>query len=160
MQNSRDLNQSINHFEGALDFCLIVHSYCPAALLNLATAKFVSHKANRRHLDLNIPINLFQDALDLYPTEHPDRTITQLHLAIALQPHFAKWGFQTDANAARELLSEVLDVCHANSHICRAALIAIKIPALYSAESIDANDIGQEQPAAPMLLLSPDQLGH
>ncbi|KAG1873214.1 hypothetical protein F4604DRAFT_1925718 [Suillus subluteus] len=160
MQNSRDIDQSINHFERALDLCPMDHPYCPAALLNLATAKFVSCQADGRHLDLDMPINLFQDALDLHPTDHPDRTITQLHLAIALQSCFTKWGFQMDADAARELLSKVLNVCHANSHIYRAALIAIEIPSLYSAESIDANDLGQEWPAAPMLPLSLDQLGH
>ncbi|KAG1842148.1 hypothetical protein F4604DRAFT_1984150 [Suillus subluteus] len=160
MQNSRDIDQSINHFECTSDLCPMDHPYRPAALLNLATAKFVSCQADGRHLDLDIPINMFQDALDLCPTDHPDRTITQLHLTIALQSRFEKRGFQTDADAARELLSKVLDVCHANSHIYRAALIAIKIPTLYSAESIDANDLGQEWPAAPMLLLSLHQLGH
>ncbi|KAG1869355.1 hypothetical protein DFJ58DRAFT_723206 [Suillus subalutaceus] len=159
-QNSRDIDQSINHFERASDLCPMDHPYRPAALLNLATAKFVSCQADGRHLDLDIPINMFQDALDLRPTDHLDRTITQLHLAIALQSCFAKRGFQTDADAARELLSKVLDVCHTNSHIYRAALIAIETPALYSAESIDGNDLGQERPAAPMLPLSPDQLGH
>ncbi|KAG1834333.1 CHAT domain-containing protein [Suillus subalutaceus] len=118
------------------------HPYRPAALLNLATAKFVSCQADGRHLNLDIPINLFQDALDLHPTDHPDQTITQ-HLAIAL-----------------ELLSKILDVCHANSHIHRAALIAIETSTLYSAESIDANDLGQERPAAPMLPLSLNQLAH
>ncbi|KAG1842607.1 hypothetical protein F4604DRAFT_1938670 [Suillus subluteus] len=92
--------------------------------------------------------------------DHPDQTITQLHLAIALQSHFAKQGFPTDADAARELLSKVLNICHANSHIHRAALIAIETSALYSAESINANDLGQEWPAAPMLPLSPNQLAH
>ncbi|KAG1718456.1 CHAT domain-containing protein [Suillus lakei] len=68
--------------------------YHPAALFNLATAKFVSFRANGTHPDLDISITLFQNALDLRPTGHPDRTITQLHLAIAL---FAKRGSQMDA---------------------------------------------------------------
>ncbi|KAG1842525.1 CHAT domain-containing protein [Suillus subalutaceus] len=63
-----------------------------------------------------------------------------------------------DADAARELLSKVLDVCHANSHIYRAALIAIETFALYPAESIDVNDLGQQWPAALMLAPSRDQL--
>jgi hypothetical protein len=92
------------------------HPYRPAALFNLATAKFVSCQADGRHLDLDIPINLFQDALDLRPTDHPDRAITQLHLAIALLSRFAKRGSQTDADAAKELLREVFDVCHANNY--------------------------------------------
>ncbi|KAG1820882.1 uncharacterized protein BJ212DRAFT_1297375 [Suillus subaureus] len=154
MQNSRDLNQSIKHFEHTMDLCLMDYPYCPAVLFNLGIAKFVSCQADRRYLNLNFSINLFQDALNLCPTDHPDQTVTQLHLAIALLFHFTKWGFQMDANAAEELLSEVLKVCHANNHIYRAALIATKT----SAASIDANDLGQEWPAASILLLSLNQL--
>ncbi|KAG2340931.1 hypothetical protein BDR05DRAFT_991223 [Suillus weaverae] len=158
MQNHRDLDQSINHLECAFGLCSMNDPYRPAALFNLATAKFVSCQADGGHLDLDIPINLFQDALNLRPTDHPDRTVTQLHLAISLLSRFAKRGFRTDADAAQELLSEVLDVCHANSHIYRAALIAIETSALHSARSIDVNDLGRERPTASMLTLSPNQL--
>ncbi|KAG1785495.1 CHAT domain-containing protein [Suillus plorans] len=157
-QNSRDLEQSIKHFERASDLCPVDHTCRPAALFNLATAKFVSCQAHRRYLDLDISISLFQDALDLRPTDHPDRSMTQLHLAIALLSRFAKRGFETDADAAEELLSEVLDVCHANSHVHRAALITIETCALDSAGSIDGNDLRQERPATSMLPFSPNQL--
>ncbi|KAG1838378.1 CHAT domain-containing protein [Suillus subalutaceus] len=157
-QNSSDLDQSINHFERASDLCPIDHPCCPAALFNLATAKLVSCQAGGRYLDLDIPIHLFQDALDLRPTDHPDQTVTQLHLAIALLSHFAKRGFQTDADAAGELLSEVLDASHADSHIHRAALIAIETSALHSVGSIDANDPEQERLSAFILPLTPNQL--
>ncbi|KAG1842265.1 TPR-like protein [Suillus subalutaceus] len=92
------------------------HPCRPAALFNLATAKFVNCKANGTRPGLGVSITLFQGTLELRPADHPDRTITQLHLAIALLSHFAKMGFQTDADAAEELLSEVLDVCHASSN--------------------------------------------
>ncbi|KAG1893660.1 uncharacterized protein F5891DRAFT_1196098 [Suillus fuscotomentosus] len=72
MQNSTDLEQSTSHFERASDLCPVDHSYRPAALFNLATAKFISCQANGRHLNLSMPISLFQDALDLRPTGHPD----------------------------------------------------------------------------------------
>ncbi|KAG2116370.1 TPR-like protein [Suillus cothurnatus] len=157
-QNSSDLDQSISHFERASDLCPMDHPYRPAALFNLATAKLVSCQAGGRYLDLDIPINLFQDALDLRPIDHPDRTVTQLHLAIALLSRFTKRGFQTDADMAEELLSEVLEACHAGSHIHRAALIAIETSTLHSAGRIDANDPEQEWPAASMLPLSPNQL--
>ncbi|KAG2028682.1 hypothetical protein BDR03DRAFT_882905 [Suillus americanus] len=71
-QNSRDLDQSINHFERASDLCPMDCPYRPAALLNLANAKYISGQADGRHLDLDIPVNLFQDALDLRPADHPD----------------------------------------------------------------------------------------
>ncbi|KAG1831179.1 hypothetical protein DFJ58DRAFT_736713 [Suillus subalutaceus] len=98
--------------ERASDLCPMDHNHRPEALLNLAAAKFVSCQADGRHLDLDIPINLFQDALDLCPIDHPD--ITQLHPTIALQSHF-ETGISNGCG-----WSKVLDVCHANSHIYRA----------------------------------------
>ncbi|KAG1789916.1 CHAT domain-containing protein [Suillus variegatus] len=157
-QNSGDIEQSIKHFERALNLCLMDHPYHPAALFNLATAKFVSCQADGRYLDLDILISHFQKALELRATDHPDRSATQLHLAIALLSRFAKRGFETDADAAKGLLSEVLKVCHANSHIYRAALIAMEMGALHSAGRIDANEIGQERPTTSMVPLSPNQL--
>ncbi|KAG1739760.1 hypothetical protein EDD22DRAFT_328818 [Suillus occidentalis] len=142
MQNRSDLDQSINHFEPALDICPMDHPCRPAALFNLATAKFLTCQANETHPDLDTPISIFRDALDLRPTGHPDRPITQLHLAIALLCRFAKRGIEADHDAAEELLSEVLNICHANSHIHRAALLAIGTSSLYPAASISVNDLG------------------
>ncbi|KAG2111019.1 CHAT domain-containing protein [Suillus clintonianus] len=157
MQKIRDLDQSITHFERASDLCPMNHPCRPAALFNLAVAKFVSCQVNGTYLDLDIPISLFQYAFDLRPTGHPDRPITQLHLAIALLSRFAKRGFETDADAAKELLRKVLNVCHANSHISRAALLAIETCALHRAKGMDGHDLGQMQPATSMLPLSPQQ---
>jgi tetratricopeptide (TPR) repeat protein len=157
-QTSGDLDQSIKHFERALSLCPIGHPCRAAAEFNLASANLVSCQANGTYLD--IPINLFQDALYLRPAGHPDRPVTQLHLAIALLYLFAKQGNQTASDAAKGLLSEVLDVCHANSHIYRAALAAFETFILYPAISSGANDLGQEQLAASMLPLSPNQLSH
>ncbi|KAG2151610.1 CHAT domain-containing protein [Suillus bovinus] len=158
MQNSGDLEQSIIHFERALDLCPMDHPYRLAALSNLATAKFISCQANKGYLDLGIPISLFQDALDLRATGHPDRPITQLHFAIALLSRFAQGGFQTDADMAEELLSEVLNVCHPNSHAHRAALIAIEASAQHSPRSMDTNDLEHERSAVSTFPLSPSQL--
>ncbi|KAG2151608.1 CHAT domain-containing protein [Suillus bovinus] len=109
-QNSGDLEQSTNHFERALDLCPMDHPYRPAALFNLATAKFISCQANRAYLDLDIPISLFQDALDLRATGHPDRPVTQLHLAISLLLHarFQRRGNDKDLDQGIALLQEVL----------------------------------------------------
>ncbi|KAG2150202.1 CHAT domain-containing protein [Suillus bovinus] len=159
-QNSRDLEQSINHFEHASDICPVDHPCRPAALFNLASAKLVSCQAEGRYLDLDVPVSLFEGALELRPTGHPDRTVMQLHLAVALLSRFAKRGFQTDADAAKELLSEVVNVCHANTHIHRAAAIAMETCALHSARSINANDVRQEWHAPSMLPLSPNQLSN
>ncbi|KAG2153371.1 hypothetical protein DEU56DRAFT_879261, partial [Suillus clintonianus] len=83
-QNSWDLDQCTRHFERAADLCPIDHPCRPAALSNLAIARFIFCQASGTYPDLDIPISLFQDALDLRPAGHPDRPISQLHLAIAL----------------------------------------------------------------------------
>ncbi|KIK42653.1 hypothetical protein CY34DRAFT_12255 [Suillus luteus UH-Slu-Lm8-n1] len=144
MQNSSDLDQSINHFEHALDICPMGHPCRPAALFNLATEKFVNCQATETYLDFDSTISVFQDALDLRPTGHPDRSIMQLHLAIAMLSRFAKHGFQTDVDAAEELLT----------------LLVIQISVLHPAGGIVANDIGEERPAASLLPLSPNQLAY
>ncbi|KAG1748294.1 CHAT domain-containing protein [Suillus paluster] len=155
-QNSRDLDQCIKHFEGAFDLCAFDHPCHPAALFNLATAKFISCQANGTYLDLDIPISLFQDALDMRPTGHLDRVIIQLHLAIALLSRFVNRGSQADADAAEELLNEVLDISLADSHVYRAALLAIETSAL--ARSTDANILRAEGPVSSMLPWSPNEL--
>ncbi|KAG2129050.1 TPR-like protein [Suillus bovinus] len=103
-QNDNDLDQSINHFQCASDLCPVDHPYRPAAMFNLATAKFISCQANGRYLDLYIPISLFQDALVLYPTGHPDRPTTQLHLAT----RFKRRGNGKDLDEAIALHTEAL----------------------------------------------------
>ncbi|KAG1830006.1 CHAT domain-containing protein [Suillus variegatus] len=157
-RNSGDLEQSIKHFERASDLCPVDHLYRPAALFNLATAKFINCQAEGRYLDFDMPISLFEGALDSRATDDPDRSVTQVHLAIALLSRFAKRGFQMDADAAEELLSEVLEVCNANSHIYRAALITVETWALRSAGMIDGDDVEQERPSPSLLPLSPNQL--
>ncbi|KAG0691936.1 hypothetical protein DFH29DRAFT_616684 [Suillus ampliporus] len=92
-QDSRDLDQSITHFQRASDLCPIDHPCHPAALFNLATAKFISCQVNGTYLDLDIPISLFQDALDMRLTGHPDRPVTQFHLSMALPVSFRETGF-------------------------------------------------------------------
>ncbi|KAG1799027.1 CHAT domain-containing protein [Suillus plorans] len=156
-QNNGDLDQSIKHFERASDLCPEDHPCRPAALFNLATAKFIHCQANGTYLDLDIPINLLQDALYLRPTGHPDRPVTQLHLAIVLLSCFKKRRFEGDAHAAAELLSDVLFICHADSHIHRAAFLAFKTFARHPAGNTAAKHIEQERPAASMLPLSPTQ---
>ncbi|KAG2143648.1 hypothetical protein DEU56DRAFT_791724 [Suillus clintonianus] len=67
-QNTRDLDESITHFERASDLCAMGHPCRPAALFNLASAKFVNCQVNGTYLDLDISISLFQDAFDLPPS--------------------------------------------------------------------------------------------
>jgi CHAT domain-containing protein/tetratricopeptide (TPR) repeat protein len=157
-QNNSDLDQSIMHFECALDLCPIDHLSRPVALFNLATAKLISCQVDNTYLDLDTPISLFQNALDLRPAGNLDRPATQLHLAIAFLSRFAHRGFQADAHAAEELLNDVLDVCHAKSHIYRSALLAVETHAVKTARITDANDVRAERSTASMFPLSCNEL--
>ncbi|KIK31449.1 hypothetical protein CY34DRAFT_103284, partial [Suillus luteus UH-Slu-Lm8-n1] len=127
-QNSRDLDQSINHFEHALDICPKDHPCHPAALFNLATAKLVNYEVNEIYPDLDIAISVFQEALNLRPTGHPDRPVTQLYLAIALLARFAKGGLKTDRDdphALDEVISLHYDALgyYNTKHACRGQLL-------------------------------------
>ncbi|KAG2153737.1 CHAT domain-containing protein [Suillus bovinus] len=110
--------------------------------------------SNKPHLDFDIPISLFQDVIDLPPTGHPDRPITQFHLAIALLSSL----IQMDDHVTEDLPSEVLDVCHINSHVYGSALIAIESFALHSTGS--TYDLRKERLATSILPLSSNQLTH
>ncbi|KAG2130976.1 uncharacterized protein EDB93DRAFT_1255632 [Suillus bovinus] len=96
----------------------------------------------------NISVNVDQAIIKWH--EH-----TPLYVIFNLS---ALQGFHMDADAAEELLSEVLDVSHANSHICRAALIAIETYVLHSVGSIDTDDLWQEWAITSMLPLLLNQL--
>ncbi|KIJ60799.1 hypothetical protein HYDPIDRAFT_114667 [Hydnomerulius pinastri MD-312] len=78
-QESR-LDQAIREFKHAVDRC----PGRSAALSNLATAKFISCQAREAHLDLDEPISLFREALDLRPPHDPDHPCTLINLSIAL----------------------------------------------------------------------------
>jgi len=160
-QNSGDLDQSIVYFERSLDLCPISpigHPCRPAALVNLAIARLIDCQVNGTYLDLDVPISLFQGALDLRPTGHPDRSATQLHLAIAFLSRFANRGFQTDADVAEELLIEDLDICHMKSYIYRSALITIETSILHQPCDIGANDLRVYEPIISMFPLSVNQI--
>src|SRR6267154_3665885 len=158
-QNDRDLDESIKHFDQASNLCPVDHPCRSVALLNLATAKFISCQANGTYLDLDTPISLLQDTLDLRPTGHPDRPVTQLHLAIALLSRYSKRGFQADSDEGKELINQVRDFSHVNSHVYRAALLAVETFPLHTARSADVHDLGWEQPIGSMLPWSPNELG-
>ncbi|KAG0704232.1 CHAT domain-containing protein [Suillus ampliporus] len=121
-QDSRDLDQSITHFQRASDLCPLDHLCHPAALFNLATAKFICCQVNGTYLDLDIPISLFQDALDMRSTGHPDRPITQFHLSMALLSRFAR---RDDSHALDEVISRHYDALEYYSpmHAARGQLL-------------------------------------
>ncbi|KAG2134106.1 CHAT domain-containing protein [Suillus clintonianus] len=124
-RNTRDLDQSIMHLERASDLCPMHHPCRPAALFNLASAKFVKCQVNGTYLDLDIPISLFQDALALVPTGHPDRPTTQLHLAISLLSRFQIDADRDDPHDLDAVISLHYDAlqCYDTVHAYRGQLL-------------------------------------
>ncbi|KAF9232419.1 TPR-like protein [Melanogaster broomeanus] len=88
-------------------------------------AKFTSCQARGAHLDLDEPIHLYQEVLDLRPPGHPDHASTLINLTIALLSRFRGRGCITvaDADEAEELLRRSLDICPPHSHEYRAAFL-------------------------------------
>ncbi|KAG1737566.1 uncharacterized protein EDB91DRAFT_1249685 [Suillus paluster] len=80
---------------------------------------FARYRRAQHRRDLGQSIKHFERASDFCPVDHPCRhaaqfnlataPVTQLHFAITLLSRFARRRFQVDADAAEELLSDVLD---------------------------------------------------
>ncbi|KIJ60755.1 hypothetical protein HYDPIDRAFT_31972 [Hydnomerulius pinastri MD-312] len=77
--------------------------------------------------DLDEPISLFQEALDLRPPHHHDHSCTLIILNVAILVLFRGRGYITlaDADEAEELLWGALDICPPESHAYRAVLFVI-----------------------------------
>ncbi|KIJ60775.1 hypothetical protein HYDPIDRAFT_116834 [Hydnomerulius pinastri MD-312] len=125
-QESR-LDQAIGEFKRVVGHCHSQHPGRGAALVNLAMAKFIKCQTREAYLDLDEPISLYQEALDLRPPGHPDRSCTLINLSVALLTRFRGRGYITlaDADEAEELLWEALDVCPPESHEHREALVVV-----------------------------------
>ncbi|KIJ62215.1 hypothetical protein HYDPIDRAFT_30481, partial [Hydnomerulius pinastri MD-312] len=125
-QQSR-LDEAIREFELVVDRCPSDHPGRSAALSNLAMAKFISCQAREAHLDLDEPISLFQEALDLRPPHDPDHPCTLINLSIALLARFRGRGYvaHSDIDKTEELLRQVLVICPPESHAHKVALDVI-----------------------------------
>ncbi|KAF8840594.1 TPR-like protein [Paxillus ammoniavirescens] len=124
------LNRAITQFRRVLDRCPFDHPARSAALSILATAKFISSQARDAHLDLDVPIFLFKDALDLRSLDHPDHASSLLKLALALSSRFHKRDHAADADEAKELLDSVLGTCSPGGFEYQAAVFVSSIFAL------------------------------
>ena len=119
-------------------------------------AKFIRCQFYAINPDFDVSISLFQDALELHPTGHPDRPSTQLHLAIAFLSHFMECDFHADADTAKEILIEALDNCHPRSYIYRSAMVTIETYILHQPGDTDA--LRADKHISSMLSLSVNRL--
>jgi tetratricopeptide (TPR) repeat protein len=128
----QDLVSSIERFTRAVDLCPPDHACFQVVLFNLAVAQLIHCQVRGPSLDFDIevPITLFRDVLDLRPAGHPDRPATLFHLAVSLLSRFHKQGDQTDASEARELSSQVMEYCPIESYYHRSAFITLEMSAI------------------------------
>ena len=125
LKGQRDLNESIRYFEHARDQCPQSHPSRASVLFNLATAKLIHCRMNDMTPDLDVPINLYRDALRLRPPGHPDHPLTLLSLGIALEARLQRQHGETDDTEGKSLLSQVLDITLADSYMYHAAVLAL-----------------------------------
>ncbi|KAF9218899.1 hypothetical protein BS17DRAFT_476338, partial [Gyrodon lividus] len=125
-------DRAITQFQRVLDRCPPNHPARGAACSNLAMAKFISCQARGAYLDLDVPISLYQDALELRPRDHPDHPSTRLKLAIALLSRFSKWGYSADAEEAKEHLASVQDTCPPESFEHKSAVLVVQTFAMHT----------------------------
>ena len=141
LQEQRDLDESIRYFEHAQDLCPPTHPSRAAVLFNLATAKLIYCRVKDVSPDLEVPINLYRDALHLRPRGHLDHPCTLLSLGIALEARFQRQHDEADGTEGKSLLSQVLDVARADSYAYHAAALALGSAA--TAELIQSTKIPQ-----------------
>ena len=78
------------------------------ALFNLATAKFIRCQTHGTYSEVNDPIKLYEEALELRDSGNPDRPATLLLLSQALLSHFGQEYDESVVTRIRHLLAEIL----------------------------------------------------
>lgn len=121
-----DLENAIQHFECAWRNCLLAHRCRAVVLVNLAKARFISSQIDPTSANLDEPIQLYQQALDLRSSGHPDRPATLLQLAQALLFRYEKQGCnESDADEINKLMTNPQDFTE-DSHEYRAADLVLE----------------------------------
>ncbi|KAG1842754.1 CHAT domain-containing protein [Suillus subalutaceus] len=94
MQNSRDLDQSINHFECTLDLCPVDHPYPPCSAVQSSHCRVCNDE------DLDQAIAFQTKALALHPVGHTDQSMSLYNLANQLSTRFEHRGNDEDLDWA------------------------------------------------------------
>ena len=104
-------------------------------LVNLANAKFISHRIDPASADIDDLISLYRQALDLRPPGRPDRPATLLQLAQALLFRYERQRCNKSIADIKEssvadeielLMAEVNEICHEDTFEFRAASLVLQ----------------------------------
>ncbi|KIJ65879.1 hypothetical protein HYDPIDRAFT_109946, partial [Hydnomerulius pinastri MD-312] len=121
-----DLENAVQHFECAWRNCPLTHPCRAVVLVNLAKAKFISYQIDPSSANLDEPILLYRQALDLRRPGRPDRPATLLQLAQTLLFRYDKQGCnESVADEINELMTEPQDFSE-DSHERRAADLVLE----------------------------------
>ncbi|KAI9569441.1 CHAT domain-containing protein [Boletus coccyginus] len=123
----QDLERSIEQLDLALSICPLDDHCLAAAQSNLAMAKFIFCQVEDANTSLEVPLNLYRDALAARPVGHLDRPSTLVQLAMV---HFARLEKQTDEvekARAEALLHEATELSSTDSHENRTAALVLQL---------------------------------
>ena len=101
------LKHAVEFFQRALEHNGLDSTCHATALFNLATVKFIKCLAFGTYSELSLPIELYEDALKLRESGHPDRPATLLLLAQALLSRLGQKHDQSIVTRVRRLLAEI-----------------------------------------------------
>ena len=101
------LECAVDFFQDALEHHGLDSTCHATALFNLATAQFTKCLAFGTYTKLSLPIGLYEDALKLRDSGHPDRPATLLLLAQALLSCLGQEHDESIVAQIRHLLAEI-----------------------------------------------------
>ncbi|KAG6373736.1 hypothetical protein JVT61DRAFT_5876 [Boletus reticuloceps] len=148
----RDLQRSIEAFQRALNSCPLEHPCRAAAQANLAIAKSIFCQVEDAYVSLEVPLQLYCNALAARPVGHFDRPSTLIQLAAV---HFAVFERGRDAveqAQAEALLHEVMEFSSTESHENRAATLMLQLHAGRKVDFVQADgELSVEQDSTSRL---------
>ncbi|KAI9574286.1 TPR-like protein [Boletus coccyginus] len=135
----RDLELSIEQFESALSVCPSDHPCLAAAWSNLAMTKFILCQLEGTNSSLDVPLELYRNALAARPVDHLDRPSTLLQLAVVHFARFRKESDEVERVGIEALLDEALELSTTDSHENSAASFMLQLHAGHRTDPVHAD---------------------
>ncbi|KAG6373234.1 TPR-like protein [Boletus reticuloceps] len=124
-----NLERSINQFDRALGICPLDHGCLAAAQANLAMAKLILSEVEGTDVSLEVPLNLYRNALAARPVGHLDRPSNLIQLAAVHHARFRQQRDEIERTRAEGLLREAMELSSTESHQHRSASFMLQLHA-------------------------------
>ncbi|KAG2153467.1 uncharacterized protein EDB93DRAFT_219459 [Suillus bovinus] len=121
-----DYHAATEQLRLALDYCGSEHPDRAAALTNLADALVIHPHIEESDNSINAPISLYQEALGLRRSGHPDHPLAQLKLGLALLYRFQLRKNPADVMEGQDLLNRAQRVCSDDTSDIEPVIDAIR----------------------------------